>query len=282
VGPSGRRGSTRPHRNAQSQVYPGGTLSLIKYLRRRPTDAVFPNALCSFILSHPLLLSCPSMSDNPRDATNPDATINSHSYDETVTPVPEKGKAGASWQDSEEQILPENRLRIVFPGLMCCIFLAALDQVGNLFCQSSLLVTDCRLIDYRCYRFTHHRRASWRREKLQLGRQVRHSFPRVARFHSTPASSYLLAASALAPLYGKLSDLIGRKPVLYFAILSFLVCFRNEIVYASSHTCPYSMISIVGFRALRRCKKFDLAHYLSGRPRNGWWWPHAACYDRHI
>jgi hypothetical protein len=134
---------TWPHRNALSQVYPG-TLSLNKYLHRRPTDAVFPSALCSFILSHPLLLSRPSMSDNPRDATNPVATINSHSHDETVTPVPEKGKARASWQDSEEQILPENRLRIVFPGLMCCIFLAALDQVcSNLFCQSSL-VTDCR------------------------------------------------------------------------------------------------------------------------------------------
>ena len=42
-------------------------------------------------------------------------------------------------------------------------------------------------------------------------------------FFFSPVSSYLLAASALAPAYGKLSDLVGRKPVLYFAILSFLV-----------------------------------------------------------
>ena len=181
------------------------------------------------------------MSDNPRDATNPDAAVtNSHSHGETVTvtPVPEEGKARASWKDNEEQVLPENRLWIVFSGLMCCIFLAALDQVGNIVHRSSL-VTDCRFIDHRCYCFTHHRRAYWRREELQLGRQVRHSLLCVARFHSSPSSSYLLAASALAPLYGKLSDLIGRKPVLYFAILSFLVCFTNDLVYTPSHMCSY-------------------------------------------
>jgi len=41
--------------------------------------------------------------------------------------------------------------------------------------------------------------------------------------YSWVGSAYLLAASALSPLYGKLSDLIGRKPVLYFAIGSFLL-----------------------------------------------------------
>jgi MFS family permease len=44
-------------------------------------------------------------------------------------------------------------------------------------------------------------------------------------------SSYLLAASALSPSYGKLSDLVGRKPVLYFAISSFLVNTATTIVY---------------------------------------------------
>jgi hypothetical protein len=110
--------------------------------------------------------------------------------------------------------------------------------VGDIFCRSSL-VADCRFIDHRRYCFTHHRRAYWRREELQLGRQVRHSPLCVARFHSFPSSSYLLAASALAPLYGKLSDLIGRKPVLYFAILSFLVCFTNDLGCAPSHICSY-------------------------------------------
>jgi EmrB/QacA subfamily drug resistance transporter len=41
--------------------------------------------------------------------------------------------------------------------------------------------------------------------------------------YSWVGSAYLLAASALAPLYGKLSDLIGRKPVLYSAIFIFLL-----------------------------------------------------------
>ena len=225
------------------------------------------------------------MSDNPGDATNPDAAVtNFHSHNETVTatPVPEKGKARASWKDDEEQVLPENRLWIVFSGLMCCIFLAALDQVCNIFCRSSSLVTDRRFIDHRCDCFTHHRRAYWRREELQLGRQVRHSLLYMARFHSSPSSSYLLAASALAPLYGKLSDLIGRKPVLYFAILSFLVCFTNDLYARLLIHALTPIISIVGFCALRRCKKFDLAYYLSGHPRNGWWWPHPARSNHHI
>ena len=44
----------------------------------------------------------------------------------------EKEKApplGASWKDNEEHVLPQNRMGIVFFGLMCTIFLAALDQV---------------------------------------------------------------------------------------------------------------------------------------------------------
>lgn len=50
--------------------------------------------------------------------------------------------------------------------------------------------------------------------------------PSVAQFRSPiPVSAYLLTASALTPLYGKLSDLIGRKPVLYSAIFIFLVSY---------------------------------------------------------
>ncbi|KAN0112081.1 MFS amino acid permease [Russula decolorans] len=98
------------------------------------------------------------------------------------------GKAGASWKANEQHVLPHNRFWIVFPGLMCCIFLAALDQ--------TIVATALPTIV----------------ERLGQGKN-----------YSWVGSSYLLAASALAPLYGKLSDLIGRKPVLYFAILSFLL-----------------------------------------------------------
>lgn len=55
------------------------------------------------------------------------------------------------------------------------------------------------------------------------------SLPLHCQFRSPiPLSAYLLAASALAPLYGKLSDIIGRKPVLYSTISIFLV---SSILY---------------------------------------------------
>ncbi|KAG8892513.1 hypothetical protein FRC00_011927, partial [Tulasnella sp. 408] len=41
--------------------------------------------------------------------------------------------------------------------------------------------------------------------------------------YSWVGSAYLLAASALAPLWGILSDLIGRKPILYFGIVMFIL-----------------------------------------------------------
>ena len=68
------------------------------------------------------------MSDSPQDAS-PGTAIHLHSHEESVPPVPEQRRARASWKDNEQQVLPENRLWIVFSGLMCCIFLAALDQV---------------------------------------------------------------------------------------------------------------------------------------------------------
>jgi hypothetical protein len=89
-----------------------------------PTDAVF-GSLSLLLHSRPLL---PPMSASPQHA-NPEAAVPSVSDGQTVTPVPAERKAGASWADNEQQVLPDNRFWIVFPGLMCCIFLAALDQV---------------------------------------------------------------------------------------------------------------------------------------------------------
>ncbi|KAJ7109509.1 major facilitator superfamily domain-containing protein [Mycena epipterygia] len=43
------------------------------------------------------------------------------------------------------------------------------------------------------------------------------------REYSWVGSAYLLAAAALAPLYGKLSDIFGRKPLLYSSIAVFLL-----------------------------------------------------------
>ncbi|KAL1735346.1 major facilitator superfamily domain-containing protein [Schizophyllum commune] len=41
--------------------------------------------------------------------------------------------------------------------------------------------------------------------------------------YSWVGSAYLLASASLGPLYGKLSDLTGRKPILYGSILIFLI-----------------------------------------------------------
>jgi hypothetical protein len=108
------------------------------------------------------------MSDSPRDA-NPEIAAHVHLHEESVTPVPEQRRAGASWKDNEQQVLPENRLWIVFSGLMCCIFLAALDQVCFTFITQAPPTYPSFFSmqsDDRCYCFTNHRRAYWRREKL--------------------------------------------------------------------------------------------------------------------
>ncbi|THH13934.1 hypothetical protein EW146_g6336 [Bondarzewia mesenterica] len=104
--------------------------------------------------------------------------------------VQEKREAGASWKANEEHVLPKNRLWIVFLGLMACTFLAALDQ--------TIVATALPTIV----------------EKLGGGKD-----------YSWVGSAYLLAAAALAPLYGKLSDLTGmcRKPILYSSIVIFLI-----------------------------------------------------------
>ncbi|THH27245.1 hypothetical protein EUX98_g6938 [Antrodiella citrinella] len=95
---------------------------------------------------------------------------------------------GQSWKNDEEHVLPKNRLGIVFTGLMCCIFLAALDQ--------TIVATALPTI------------------VAELGG---------GKDYSWVGSAYLLAAAALATIYGKLSDIVGRKPVLYTSIVIFLI-----------------------------------------------------------
>ena len=45
-----------------------------------------------------------------------------------TVPVP-KAKPGAAWKANEQHVLPQNRLVIVFIGLMMCTFLAALVKL---------------------------------------------------------------------------------------------------------------------------------------------------------
>ncbi len=143
---------------------------------------------------------------------------------EIIIPAQEKDTGNhtrASWKASEQQVLPHNRLWIVFPGLMCCVFLAAVDQVSHqlsLFpvcsLQQTIIATTLPTIVERLGQGKNY---SW------VGRYLIFLLPYPGLIPTSSLSSYLLAASALAPLFGKLSDLVGRKPVLYFAILSFLV-----------------------------------------------------------
>ncbi|KAG6369767.1 MFS general substrate transporter [Boletus reticuloceps] len=102
-------------------------------------------------------------------------------------PPVEKTQPGASWKDKEEHVLPKNRLGIVFFGLMCTIFLAALDQ--------TIVATALPTI------------------VSHLGGGNNYSWV---------GSAYLLGAAAFGPLYGKLSDMFGRKPILYSSIVIFL------------------------------------------------------------
>ncbi|KAG2111720.1 major facilitator superfamily domain-containing protein [Suillus discolor] len=110
------------------------------------------------------------------------------------SPVKEaKQSPGASWKKDEEHIVPKNRLGIVFFGLMCSAFLAALDQ--------TIVATALPTI------------------VADLGGGNNYSWV---------GSAYMLASASLGPLYGKLSNILGqcyfsRKPVLYGSIVIFLI-----------------------------------------------------------
>ncbi|KIK79861.1 hypothetical protein PAXRUDRAFT_16097 [Paxillus rubicundulus Ve08.2h10] len=100
----------------------------------------------------------------------------------------QKAEPGASWKQMEEHVLPKNRLGIVLFGLMCAIFLAALDQ--------TIIATALPTI------------------VADVGG---------GNSYSWVGSSYMLAAGAFGPLYGKLSNMFGRKPILYSSIVIFLL-----------------------------------------------------------
>lgn len=57
-------------------------------------------------------------------------------------------------------------------------------------------------------------------------------------------SVYLLAQTVTIPIYGKLADLYGRKPVLVFGVLLFLI---GSLLSAAS----WDMVALIGFRALQ-------------------------------
>jgi Major Facilitator Superfamily len=84
--------------------------------------------------------------------------------------------------------IPDNNMYIVLPGLMLAVFLAALDQ--------TIVSTALPTISV----------------ELNAGPSG----------YAWVGTAYLLTATALIPLYGRLSDLTGRKPLLWVAIVFFL------------------------------------------------------------
>lgn len=96
--------------------------------------------------------------------------------------------ADAGQEVDEVEVVPHNRLAIVFPALMLSLFLSALDQ--------TIVATVLPKIV----------------SSLDGGKS-----------YSWVGSAYLLGSAALGPLYGKLSDLLGRKPILFSSIFLFLI-----------------------------------------------------------
>ncbi len=98
------------------------------------------------------------------------------------------GANGAAQMSDQRPMLTHRQLLLLLSGLMCALLLAALDQtiVGT---AMPTIVREFHSIEHYAWVVT----------------------------------AYLLASTASTPLYGKVSDLYGRRPVLLFAIGTFLV-----------------------------------------------------------
>lgn len=90
--------------------------------------------------------------------------------------------------DTAAPSLPESQINAVYRGLAIMVALAALDQ--------SIVATALPRIVSQLGGITH---LSW------------------------VVTAYVLASTAVLPLYGKLSDMYGRRLVIYAAILIFLL-----------------------------------------------------------
>ncbi|KZT58572.1 MFS general substrate transporter [Calocera cornea HHB12733] len=104
-----------------------------------------------------------------------------------VDPPADAAQPGAHWKTNEVHKIPKNNMKLVFPGLMLAVFLAALD--GTIVATALPTIVS------------------------EIGGADQYEWI---------GTAYLLTATCVAPLYGKLADLIGRKPTLYFSILIFL------------------------------------------------------------
>ncbi|KAG2755028.1 MFS general substrate transporter [Suillus brevipes Sb2] len=97
-------------------------------------------------------------------------------------------RSGVSRNKVEEHVIPKNHMGIVFFSLMCTMFLVALDQTITTTALPTIVA--------------------------EIGGGKNYSWV---------GSAYMLMCASLSPVYGKLSDILGRKRVLYGCILIFLI-----------------------------------------------------------
>ncbi|PPQ63069.1 hypothetical protein CVT24_005924 [Panaeolus cyanescens] len=146
----------------------------------------------------------------PESIKESDVTNSSVLPTPSIVAQPENGTeaktGGKSWKETETQVLPKNRLSIVFIGLMACVFLAALDQT---IVATALPIIVNDLGGANLY--------SW------VGTSCISAFFSNVRYTLAPFSALFTNYPRLSPLYGKFSDIAGRKPILYASIVFFLI-----------------------------------------------------------
>src|SRR5215469_2362127 len=115
-------------------------------------------------------------------------------------------------QAHEQKELSHRQIMVIFSGLMLALLLAALDQT----IVSTALLTIVNDLD----------KANGSGEMPWV------------------VTAYMLASTAVAPIYGKLADLFGPKKIFIFSIVLFL---------AGSALCGMSqnMAELIAFRALQ-------------------------------
>ena len=130
--------------------------------------------------------------------------------------TPTAGEKKPHWLQENEIVLPKNNLKLVMPGIMLVIFLAGTcPDFGRFKRRGASLQTEPF--------FPFINTALDQTIVSTALPAISESLDGNHGTYSWVGSAYLLCSSALIPLYGRLSDLTGRKPLLFGAIIIFLV-----------------------------------------------------------